>query len=57
MDKNSLTKGILAGTAAGLAMYAFSSANTSQKNNIKKDAGKALKAAESLIQDITSVFM
>ena len=57
MDKNSLTKGILAGTAAGLAMYAFSAAGTSKKNCIKRDAGKTLKAAESLIQDLTSVFM
>lgn len=57
MDIKSITKGVAAGTAVGLAMYAASTANSGKKRSIKKNAGKALKAAGSVLEEITSVIM
>ena len=57
MDLKSVAKGAAAGAAVGFACYVFSSAKPMKKRNIRKDAGKTLKAAENLINDITSVFM
>ena len=56
MDMKALVKGMTAGAAVGLACYALSSASPMKKHSIKRDANKAMRAAESLIQDITSVF-
>lgn len=56
MDMKSVAKGAAAGAAVGFACYLFSSASPMKKHNIKRDAGKTLRAAESLINDITSVF-
>jgi hypothetical protein len=56
MDIKSLIKGMTAGAAVGLACYAFTSASPMKKHSLKRDAARTMKAAESLIQDITSVF-
>ncbi len=49
-------KGMGASAAVGLAYYALSSASPMKKHSIKRDATKTMRAAENLIQDITSVF-
>ncbi|MBO4876815.1 MAG: hypothetical protein J5501_02275 [Ruminococcus sp.] len=56
MDKNAIIKGAAVGAAAGLACYVFSSAGPMRKNSIRKNAGRTLKAAESLIDDLAAVF-
>ena len=56
MDMKAIVKGMTAGAAVGLACYAMSSASPMKKRSIKRDAAKTIRAAESLIQDITSVF-
>lgn len=56
MDMKTAAKSVAAGAAAGFAWYAFTSANAMQKHNIKKNAGKTIKSAESLFHDIVSVF-
>lgn len=57
MDIKLITKGAAIGTATGLVYYAFSSAGSKKRNSIKKNAGKALKAAGTVLDDITSVIM
>ena len=56
MNMMSLTKGAAAGAVVGLAYYALSSASPMKKHSIKRDAAKTMRAAENLIQDLTSVF-
>jgi hypothetical protein len=56
MDKNTIIKGAAVGAAAGLACYVFSSAGPVRKNSIRKNAGRTLKAAESLLDDLAAVF-
>ena len=56
MDMKAIVKGMTAGAAVGLAYYAMTSASPNKKRSIKRDAAKTMKAAESLIQDMTSVF-
>ncbi len=55
MNMKAITTGVTAGAAIGLAFYAFSSASMMKKHSIKKNAGKTLKAAGNLIDDITSM--
>lgn len=55
MNKAAITTGLTAVTAVGLACYAFSTASIMKKHSIKKNAGKTLKAAGNLIEDITSM--
>ncbi len=57
MNVKAIAKGVAAGTATGLVCYALTSAGSKKKNNIKKNAGKALKAAGSVLEDITSIMM
>jgi outer membrane lipoprotein SlyB len=57
MNIRSLVKGAAAGAIAGVACYAFSNARPMKKMNIKRDAGKTLKAAGHLLDDIKSVLM
>ena len=57
MDIKSLAKGAAAGAAVGCACYALSSARPIKKMSIKRDAGKALRAAGNLLDDIKSVIM
>lgn len=57
MNMKSLAKGAAAGAIVGIACYAFSNARPMKKMSIKRDAGKALKAAGDLFDDIKSVIM
>lgn len=57
MDVKSLAKGAAAGAAVGLTYYALSSASPMKKYSIKKNAGKTVKAAGNLLDDLKSVFM
>ena len=57
MNMKSLAKGAAAGAVAGLAVYAMSNARPMKKMSIKRDAGKTLKAAGNLLDDIKSVIM
>lgn len=57
MNMKSLAKGAAAGAMAGLAVYAMSNARPMKKMSIKRDAGKTLKAAGNLLDDIKSVIM
>ena len=57
MDIKYISKGLDAGAAVGLACYAVSAAGAKKKKSIKKNAGKALKAAGTVLDEITSVIM
>ncbi|HRR77134.1 MAG: hypothetical protein IJK31_03300 [Ruminococcus sp.] len=57
MDMKKIAVSAAAGTAAGLAWYAFSSAGPIKKMSIKKDAGRTLKAAGDLFSDLKSALM
>lgn len=55
MNIKAISTGVAAGAAVGLALYAFSSTGARKRHSIKKNAGKTLKAAGNLIEDITSI--
>ena len=55
MNMKIITAGLAAGSAMGLLCYALSSAGPMKKHSIKKNAGKTLKAAGNLLEDITSI--
>jgi hypothetical protein len=57
MNIKSLAKGAAAGAVVGFACYALSNARPMKKMSIKRDAGKTLKAAGNLLDDIKSVIM
>ena len=57
MNWMSLAKGAAAGAVVGFACYALSNARPMKKMSIKRDAGKTLKAAGNLLDDIKSVLM
>lgn len=57
MNMKSIVRGAAAGMAAGLTFYALSEASPMKKNNIKRDAGKTVKAASNLLEDIKSMLM
>ena len=57
MNIRSLAKGAAAGAAVGFVCYVLSNARPMKKMSIKRDAGKALKAAGNLLDDIKSVIM
>ena len=57
MNMKSLAKGAAAGAAVGFACYALSNARPFKKMSIKRDAGRTLKAAGDLFEDIKSVIM
>lgn len=57
MDVKAIAKGVAAGTATGLVCYAMSAAGSKKKNSIRKNAGKALKAAGCVLEELTSVMM
>ena len=57
MDIKLITKGAAIGTATGLVYYASSSAGSKKRHSIKRNAGKALKAAGTVLDEITSVIM
>lgn len=56
MNTKAILKGMTAGAAVGIFCYAMTSASPIKKYSIKRDAAKTMRAAESLIHDITSVF-
>ncbi|MDE5936528.1 MAG: hypothetical protein K2G83_03885 [Ruminococcus sp.] len=55
MNKKAITTGLTAGVAVGAACYALSAAKVMKKHSIKRYAGKTLKAAGCLLDDITSL--
>ncbi|WP_295093301.1 hypothetical protein [Ruminococcus sp.] len=57
MNIKSLVKGVAAGAIMGFACYALTNARPIKKMSIKRDAGKALKAAGDLFDDLKSVIM
>ena len=57
MNVMSIAKGAVAGAVVGFACYALSNARPMKKMSIKRDAGKVLKAAGNLLDDIKSVVM
>ena len=57
MNVMSIAKGAAAGAVVGFACYALSNARPMKKMSIKRDAGKVIKAAGNLLDDIKSVVM
>lgn len=57
MDVKSIVKGVAAGTATGFVCYAMATASSKKRHSIKKNAGRALRAAGTVLEDITSVIM
>ncbi|MBQ3948334.1 MAG: hypothetical protein K6G20_05155 [Ruminococcus sp.] len=57
MDIKTLFKGAALGAAAGAVYCAFNTASPSEKHSIKRHAGKTIKSASDLIDDIKSMFM
>ena len=57
MNIRSVAMGAAVGTAAGFVTYAFSSLGGKKRRDIRKNAGKALKAAGCVLDDITSAIM
>ena len=57
MDMKAIAKSAAAGAVAGFAYYALSSASPMKKYSLKKDAGKTIKAAGSLLDDLKSIIM
>lgn len=57
MNVKSIAMGLAAGAATGFVTYAVSAAGTKKRRDIRKNAGKALKAAGTVLEDITSVIM
>ncbi len=57
MNKKNIAKGLVAGTFAGIAFYGISQTAMSRKRSIKRNAGKALRAVGSVIDEITSAMM
>lgn len=57
MDRKSVFKGLALGTATGLAVYGISKSNMRKRHSIKRNAGKAMKAVGSVIDEITSMMM
>ena len=57
MDIKSIVKGVTFGTGAGLICYTMSAASSGKKKSLKRNAGKALKAAGSVLEEITSIVM
>lgn len=55
MNKKAIAAGLTAGAAIGTVCYAISATSAMKKHSIKKNAGKTLKAAGILLDDITSL--
>lgn len=55
MNMRAITTGVTAGAAVGLAWYALASTGARKRHSLKKNAGRTLKAAGNLIEDITSI--
>ena len=57
MNRKTIAKGLAVGTVAGIAFYGLSQSSMRKKHSLKKNAGKALRAAGSVIEEITSIIM
>ncbi len=57
MNIKSIAVGAATGTAVGLMCYAMSAAGQRKRRIIRKNAGKALKAAGIVLDEITSVIL
>jgi hypothetical protein len=57
MDMKWIAKSAAAGTVFGFMWYAVSSSEARKKHSIKRNAGKALKAAGTVLEEITSAIM
>lgn len=55
MKVSTLVKGMVVGAVAGTACYLLSKSSDRQKHRIKRHAEQALKAAGSVVDDITSI--
>lgn len=57
VNRKTIAKGLAVGTVAGIAFYGLSQSSMRKKHSLKKNAGKALRAAGSVIDEITSIIM
>ena len=55
MSLNAMVKGISIGASVGTACFMLFNATEKKKRSIKRDAGKMLKAAGTVLDDITSM--
>lgn len=55
MSFKSIVRGITVGATVGTVCYMMSKASSRQKHDIKKNAGKAVKAAGCVVDDIASL--
>lgn len=55
MTLKSIVRGVTVGATVGTVCYMLSKATSRQKHDIKKNAGKAVKAAGCVLDDITSL--
>ncbi len=55
MTVKSIVRGVTVGAAVGTVCYMMSKATSKQKHDIRKNAGKAVKAAGCVLDDITSL--
>ncbi len=55
MNLEAMVKGISVGAAVGTAWYLVAKASDRKRHNMKRHAGKALKAAGCVLDDITSL--
>ncbi len=55
MNFTAVIKGVSVGAAAGAACYLVSRTSDRKKHSMKRHAGKAIKAAGCLLEDITSI--
>lgn len=53
---SSLAKGVSAGFMVGAATYALCGATKKEKRSLKSDAGKAIKAIGSIVEDFSDMF-
>lgn len=57
VNRKTIAKGLAVGTVAGIAFYGLSQSSMNKRHSIKRNAGKALKAVGSVIDEITSMMM
>ena len=55
MTVKSIVRGVTVGATVGTVCYMMSKATSKQKHDIRKNAGKAVKAAGCILDDITSL--
>ena len=54
MTVKSIVRGVTVGATVGTVCYMMSKATSKQKHDIRKNAGKAVKAAGCILDDITT---